>query len=79
MPMRRGVKSRKEVATKTLREFFLIENPLKKRRTLNIVYLFLEIEPGSLGQNIEHIFHKHRHEIRNMQEPSIFSSTCIQN
>jgi hypothetical protein len=32
MPMRRGVKSRKEAATKTPRKIFLIANPFKKKK-----------------------------------------------
>jgi hypothetical protein len=32
MPMRRGIKSKKEVTTKTPRKMFLIENPLKKKK-----------------------------------------------
>jgi hypothetical protein len=78
MPMRRGVKSRKEAATKTPMHFFLITNPFKKK-TPSIVHLSLEIGPNSLGQNIEHICHKHRHEIRSMQDPCGFllgGSSC---
>jgi hypothetical protein len=80
MPMRTGVKSRKEAATKTPRNFFLIANPFKKKKkTPSIVHLSLEIGPSSSGQNIERICHKHRHGIRSMQDPCSFlldESSC---
>jgi hypothetical protein len=80
MPMRTGVKSRKEAPTKTPRNFFLIANPFKKRRkTMSIVHLSLEIGPSSSGQNIECICHKHRHRTYSMQDPCSFlldESSC---
>jgi hypothetical protein len=82
MPMRTDVKSRKEATTKSPRQFFLIANPFKKiRKTLSIVHLSLEIGPSSSGQNIERIFHKHRHRIRSMQDPCSFlldESSCVE-
>jgi hypothetical protein len=39
MPMRRGVKSRKEATTKTPRQFFLIANPFKKRKQ-QVLYIY---------------------------------------
>jgi hypothetical protein len=79
MPMRRDVKSRKEPTTKTPRQKLLIANPFKKKKTLSIVHLSLEIGPSSSGQNIERIYHKHRHGICSMQDPCSFlldESSC---
>jgi hypothetical protein len=36
-----------------------------KKKILRTIFLSLEIGPSSLGQNIEHIFHRHGHRICN--------------
>jgi hypothetical protein len=40
MPMRRGVKSQKEAATKTPRKIFLIANPFKKKKKKRVLYIY---------------------------------------
>jgi len=49
-----------------LQGIFFNSKSIKKKRILGTAYLSIEIGPSSLGQSIEHIFHKHRHRICNM-------------